>query len=419
VSIPDSYYVQTFSLSIEYLAHCTNSSEYPVGFAQSCVPIPEIQPEQNEQLELLSGGWVYYQFPVNHDYNNTLLNSFTISVNGTNSGVGVYVQEGYYPTTDWYLNTDNVFDDDNGLVSATVWTPGNQFRNETYFIGIHNSGVDGQVVMLNFSTSVCNSSNLFGYECGQDSTNTTNSPLADVFTLHANLSGGAYPNNNGSSMSFDYDDDDYAGKYAYFAVDDYPSFPGMDRVYIRVTVANNKVSDENGAPPVFAKLGSVPSEQSNQYNISTVGDLSHQLVLPVDSSTTDTWFVAVKLPADFSIWVGVNCANNCSDGKHGSCYCGNDTCVSVTNDGTNTKPFFIRPWNSEDSNGACVCDDIDFAQSYDCTEKNNGYVGVYLLLLGIMILFVLLISVAVPLYCKVKRRKEARHQRDGINYETI
>merc|ERR1712070_844013 len=104
------------------------------------------------------------------------------------------------------------------------------------------------------------------------------------------------------ALQYDYSDDSYEHRYAYFKLIDYPVFRAS-RYYIRVSVGNNDVSSLDGAPAVFAKLGSVPSAQSNHYNASTVGDVAHQLLLPIDDSTKDSnWYIAVQLPVDFSIW---------------------------------------------------------------------------------------------------------------------
>jgi len=350
------------------------------------------------------------------------LNSLTITINNTDTGT-IYIQEGYYPTTEWFLDADLEIDDDEGFTHATILSPGNPLAPETYFIGIYNYDTSTQTVNVSTVTSQCSGSG-FGYNCTHNFDNTTNTPMSNVQPLSATITlNDLNPGtNNGTSLSFDYSDDDYDDQFAYFSLTSYPDLDPGQLWYVRVTVANNDISDENGAPPFFAKLGSIPSEQSNQYNLSTLGEVAHQFALPItpgDITPDQTWFLAVKLPVDFSIWLGVNCANNCSDDKHGSCYCGNVTCQSVTLNGVDLTPFYLRPGNLQDSGGACSCDNIDFAQSYDCTEKNNGYVGIYLLLLLSLFIIVLLLSVGVPVYCFIAKKRSVRHEREGLNYETI
>merc|ERR1712137_1377034 len=260
----------------------------------------------------------------------------------------------------------------------------------------------------------CNNPVLFGYNCQHNATNTT--AAGGIRPFPATLTNSASNNitvNNGTALSLDYSDDSFEHDYAYFVLTNYPniSFPYS----VKVSVGNNDASELSGAPPVFAKLGSYPSAQSNDYNISTYGDVVHQLTLPITSEIYDdgnpspqnSWYIAVQLPSDFSIWVGTTCANNCSDGEHGDCMCNNEYCTTATNNGTNVEVFYHLPYSLQDSSGACVCNKDKYGFSYDCTEKNNGRAALYILIIGIAGLLIVGIAIAVPVYCFIlsKRRK--------------
>jgi len=419
VTIPDSENLEEFSLSVEWY-ECSESTEYPVGPAQACVTIPELQIGTTQQVQVLAGGWAYFQYSAGV-FDSSVLNSFSVSINATASSNSVQfvVQEGYLPTIDWYINGEIEEDDDDGYTTLTILTPGNIYIDETFFFGIYNGGDSSVLIEVNSTSSPCSSSSNFGYDCSASS----------ITSLPATI----YPNstlsgvNNGTASSYDFSDDSYDGQYAYFQITDYPQVTNIGGTYfIRVSVANNDISDTNGAPGLFAKMGSIPSEQSNTYNVSTIGDVSHQIALPVVQTangtvipTNQTWFIAVKLPADFSIWVGENCANNCSSGKHGNCYCQNQTCVELTNNGENLVPLYNRALYLKDSAGSCTCDDLDYIQSFTCTEKNNGFIGIYMLLLAVLILFVFVVSILIPVFCFIRRKKNARHERGENNYETI
>merc|ERR1712137_61857 len=98
-------------------------------------------------------------------------NNVTISVNGTTDGIMMFVQEGYYPTQEWFLNTDNDVDDD--ITTASILTPGFYSDSETFFVGIYNSNDGTRQVSVNMTSNGCNNPVLFGYNCQHNATNTT------------------------------------------------------------------------------------------------------------------------------------------------------------------------------------------------------------------------------------------------------
>lgn len=412
VSIPDSEEIQAFNVFFTG-KQCDSSDYYPVGTDGACQTIDPAPATKSATLN--PGAWQYYQVPI-----TVAANSLAVSVNGTNDGIQLFVQRDYYPTADWFLNTDNQIDDDDGDITATVLSPQ---VGQTYFIGIYNSDTeDSQTFYFNYSLSAACVAPTFGYNCQHSSANTS-SPLGGALPFSATVVQGASPN-NGTAKSYDFSDDDdtYTSDYAYFYLTDYPNY--STPYYIRVSAANNDPNDENGAPGLFAAQGYYPSAQSNVYNVSTLGDVTHQIVIKIDEDDLQasndgngtlpvdkTWYFSVQLPVDFSVWVGVNCASNCSNGKHGDCYCGNQTCASLTTNGTNLAPMYNRTFFLQDSAGACTCNDDDYEKSFDCTERSNGNSVLYIVLIAVGGFIVLAVAIGVPLYCFIANRKENDYDR--------
>jgi len=268
---------------------------------------------------------------------------------------------------------------------------------------------------INGTCSQVNNSTAFGYECSHISSNVTGN--GGVLQYNATITNSTYNNgaiNNGSSLKFKLTDDSYDHDYAYFRLVGYPNYNGGN-YFIRVSIGNNDVTDLNGAPAAFAKLGGLPSAESNHYNLSSNGDVVHQFSLPITSEIygdnvppENSWYIAVKLPADFSIWVGANCANNCSDGEHGDCWCNSNYCASVVSMDdpiSYYNAFYVLPNNSTDSAGACSCSKDKYNFSFDCTQKNNGNSALYILLIAIGGLIVLGVAIGVPIYCYLANKK--------------
>ena len=378
---------------------CLDPTLYPVGSNGDCVTIPLYDPSISVN-SIPSNAWFYYQYTVN---SNSNINSLVATINNTND-VTLYAQQGYYPTAEWYFNE---FDDDNDVQTITISTPGyfNQFP-ETFFFGIYNGNSDAQSINFTLTTTSCNSTT-FGYNC-QHSNAITNDTSTGYYVLNATLSSQNSTNaNNGTALSFDYDDGDYEGDYAYFTLDNYPDLSSYP-YYIRVTVSNNKVSDDDGAPGFYAKRGGYPSAESNNYNVSTIGDVTHQIIIQITENDynnqnpipdNERWYFAVKLPSDFSIWAGVNCANECGDYEYGTCYCGNSLCNSTT------YAAYQRPTSTEDSAGACECNDDDYDKSFDCSVRDNPYLWLWITLIAIAAVIILVIAVGVPVYCYIQQRR--------------
>jgi len=406
VTIPNSDSVQDFVLNWEG-SQCVDPTLFPVGSNQQCVPINELA--NNQVIPIGANSWQYYRITLNK-FTSTSLNNIQINVNGTDDGISMYLQKGYIPSADWFLNPLLDTSVDN-TVGASILTPSTFSSSEVFYLGVFNSNEHTSVVSISTTVGTCETTQQFGYNC-QHTSATTTDPLAGYLTLSATLTQGANNSatvNGGESLNFDYTKAD-EGDYAYFKLINYPDIPTPYNV--RVTVANNDITDSNGAPAVFAKLGGYPSAQSHHYNMSNTGNVVHQLSLPITSTSSsddNAWYIAVKLPVDLVIWAGVNCADGCDSDKHGSCYCGSVTCSSATNSySDNMDIYYQLPNTTIDSGGACTCENYKWEQSYDCSEKNNGRTPAFLAIIFILGLLVLVVSVAVPVYCWFKTRKRGK-----------
>jgi len=407
VVLPDVEDHQNFTVKFT-AKQCADPTTFPVGSQNQCLKIADLDFDDTVVFDIGAGVWQYYRLTFGEYYPSS--NNVTIFSNGTTDGIKMAIQDGYLPTSEWAMNTDNQVDGD--ITGATLLTPGGYNTPSVYYVGIFNSNDAAKRVFVNVTTGPCNSTNVFGYNCQHKLSNTT--AVGGIRTIPATISAGnnSLTVNNGSSISFDYSDEDlYSHDYAYFQLIDYPAynFPYS----VRVSVGNNDVSDLSGAPAIFAKLGSYPSAQSADYNISTYGDVTHQLNLPVTAEiygggnpdVSSRWFIAVQLPSDFSIWVGTNCANNCSNGEHGDCICSNgDYCTNVAGNGSYSA-FYELPKTLQDSAGACSCSKDKYSFSFDCTQKNNGNSALYILLIAIGGLIVLGVAIGVPIYCYIANKK--------------
>ena len=418
VNLPDADAEQNFQIYWEG-SQCTNPNQYPVGSNNQCIEIDDMAASQS--ILVGAGTWTYLRLTLPADISTTdNINDYKIIVNSTASdGIFTYVQEGYIPTEEWYLPIDNT-SDDKDQTELVLLTPVTKNYGATYYVGVFNSNSGTRAINITGVAERCSNATLnFGFECKHQTTNTTGT-VGGYRTFSATLSNGTASAtiNNGDSLSYDLSDDGYDEDYAYFKIINYPNFQTRP-YYIRVSVANNDISDLSGAPAIFARLGGIPSAQACHYNMSTTGDVAHQLTLPVTDAIynngvqddSNTWFVAVRLPSDFSIWVGVNCADTCDDSDHGSCYCNTQTCSAATAQQTqNLTVYYTIPTNLQDSAGACTCDSKKYDNSFDCSEKNNGNTAIYILLIAIGGFLVLTAGIAAPVYCWYASKKAKKYQ---------
>ena len=416
VTIPDNNQLQDFEI-IYSGKQCLNNGSieyYPVGpDGNECQEIPTLDLNNSAEFSLDAGQTKYFKtiVPIS-DYSR---NAIYVFYNQSND-IKLLSQSGYYPTSDWYMTT---YDEEysNNLASSRILTPATFSENEVFYFSLTNTGDSKLTVGYNITSSSCDSIVTFGNNCGHSIQNNVD-PVAGVFLISGKLvnltiTNTTLSNNDGSAFSFDYNDDSYEGDYAYFTISEYPVFPTP--YYIRVSVANNDVTDEDGAPAIFAKRGGYPSEQSNNYNTSYVGDVSNQflikieaedLIKPIEANTT--WYFAVKLPSDFSIWVGSNCAGNCDNQLYGYCMCNDRACQNSTENFSNTSGFYEKPTSLLDSAGACNCYDDDYDSSFNCSELNNPNFWIWITLLCITITLVIVVGIGVPLLCYLTNNKKKK-----------
>ena len=420
--LPENNQTTNFEVTISGL-EC-EANLYPILSKNNgtyCKEIPDIDMDTEQTIQSLNPGeWTYYRFQsgVLNNSSNTIYLYLNDSSNGK-----IFAQSQYYPTASWFIPT---YDEklDNNILQSTILTPGLFNSSEEYFIGIQNIGSSAYSFLFNVTTVPCENFDVFGLNCAHNSGQNVD-PSVGVYLYSARLTN---PNstssdsststtnttiNYGNALSFDYDDDSFDTDYAYFTIDDYPDYPTP--YYIRVSVANNDVTDSDGAPPIYAKMGGYPSAQSNQYNVSSVGDVVHQITIritadelrsPIDS--TRTWYFAVPLPSDFSFWVGVNCAGNCDNQAYGICMCDTITCENATSNYSDPAAFYRLPSSTLDSGGACVCADDDYDSSFNCSEVNYPNFWIWITVLCIIATLVIAIGVGVPVICYLTNRK-AKH----------
>lgn len=418
LTIPDAPSKQNFTLTFT-ANQCEDPDYYPIGSNNQCIPIDTLDIPETTTVTIGAGVWKYFLITTPSYAQGNNLNSLNITCNGTKDGVNMYLQKDYLPVEAWHMIPDTVVDDDE--TTAMILTPGYGNHPDRYFLGLFNSNEAATQIQISTVNGTCgkvNNSTAFGYNCAHISSNVTGN--GGVFQYSASIVNSSINNgqvNNGSSLKFKLTDDMYDHDYAYFRLVNLPDYntAGSYNYFIRVSVANNDVTDLSGAPAVFAKLGGLPSAQSNHYNFSSYGDVVHQLSLPITSEiynpnppSDNSWYIAVKLPADFSIWVGANCANNCSNGEHGDCWCGANYCaqiVNMSNPSSYYHAYYVLPSNDTDSAGACSCSKDKYDFSFDCTQKNNGNSALYILLIAIGGLIVLGVAIGVPIYCYLANKK--------------
>ena len=418
VTIPDSVDEISF---VVYYSGLQCKQGYPYD-GKSCQEIQQISFSSPQTVTLSSGAWQYYQIELDHT--NNIVN---VSMNGTKQNLELYIQSGYYPTRDWYLPQTVISDKQQDNFTSIIFTPAMVEETEKYFFGIYNADKDTQTASISISYETC-PVNKFGYQCNHDITISDN-PITGFYVLNGCLPD-SDPNtsNNGTALVFPFSNDDSDDSdvtyseydYAYFSLSSYPKNYSPLPYYIRISVASNDVSKP--APNFYAKKGGAASVQSNHYNSSTSA-VTHQILIRINQedlnqqynglTITDTWFFAVQLPADFSIWVGVNCADNCNGNEHGTCYCGDVTCDSLTNNGTsNFEVFYQRSTSLSDSEGACVCDDPDYDYSPTCSAKNNGHATLYISIISILALLVVVVAILIPVARFFMHRRKVQYTQE-------
>ena len=402
VSLDDNSIAATFQIKLTYLA-CP-PGEYPIGQNNTCAKLQgtiTTLPNQITVPSIAPSSWVFYSFNTNA-FSSISNNIITLNLVGSTSTL--YLQQGYIPSANWALASATSGN------SIEIYTPGSFAQSQTYFVGIFNSGTTADASpVLNITLSNCANDTTFGYNCQVSQVQTDLPPIQQITSLTAALTLAedqqTVTTNNGTAWVFsDYNDDGYSGQYLYFLITDIPDYDAL-----RITVgANDNTQD---APNIYAKSGGYPSSLSFDYAVQSTS-VSSQLVIPI--SPSDMWYVAVSLPADFSIWVGTNCANNCSQQLHGNCYCStvNSTlgsCQSVSSNGTSPSVLYIFPTNTGDSVGICECED-DLFGGFECTDVLSYQPVVIVFIVTIVTAIILAIVIAVPSYFYLKHKKRMLYE---------
>jgi len=401
VAVPGLSDNSTVAFNIYVTAtYCEDPTLYPIGSDGSCLPINNIT--STVQTTVPANSWIYYRYYASH-LDTTVLNSFYFYQNNTKK-IDMFVQSGYIPTNTWYLETTVVDDDDDGEFQY-VYTPSRFDDNseEIYYVGLYNKDdTNDQAVYLNITTQSCGSAANFSVDCAVTTVNTTD-PVVGVVPLSANMSSSA------SVATFDGSDaESYDGVPAFYVLTDLPTDIGSD-YYIRVSVGNNNLGKYDFPPPLYAKLNGYPSLQSYDYNISNSGDATaNQLSLPI-TDLSDKWYLMVLLPADFTIWVGYNCENNCAGYEgQGTCTCSFEgasvPCNFTSSTNGTIADYYTIPTNLGDSAGVCVCAQNSYSKSFNCSTKPDYNIP-YLVLLLLIAIVILSVAIAVPIYRYVKRHK--------------
>jgi len=135
------------------------------------------------------------------------------------------------------------------------------------------------------------------------------------------------------------------------------------------------------------------------------------------ANTDDVWYLAVPAPADFSLWIGVNCAGTCDNNDHGSCLCSDSAlngttveCSSLYNSSYIYPLYSTLPYSTAESSGSCTCTDADYAGSFDCSQKGSPTV-LFIVLIVIGGLIILFVAIGVPLYCYISNKRKERYER--------
>ena len=386
----------TLKLSGEY---CSDPSLYPIR--GNCIPIQTINfinNTANLQENIPANSWSYFEI-IAPSFSTSQINSINVTYDNTNQ-YSVYLQQNYIPNEEWFLPITPINSPSNGL-SQIIFSPTSLNESRVYFLAIENlNETNALMANISISLNICSSANNIGPNCNVDTTSEATDgsgiPLLDVI----NSAG----NNGVNTKSFDLSSSP-ASQYAYFQVTNVPKYETP--YFIRLSVGNNNLDSNNGiAPTIYTKYGGYPSAQS--FNSFATGGNANQVYLPIyDVNSTTNWFVAVQLPADFSIWIGSNCANNCSNDGANDCQCSNGnvttSCQVLTNYGENVQPLFVLPTTNGDSAGVCECVDSEYINNFDC--KREAPWALYIIVIIILVLLVIGVAIGVPVYVYITNKK--------------
>ena len=422
VSIPASNGDDTSIYSFKVIAsgyYCEDETTYPVGVNNECISIQTIQLGVTSINNLAAAEWAYFRVDLGN-YLSSSLNALVVSMTGATNGAQLFIQQNYIPSQSWAIDGDQSISGD--VATQYVYTPAYLSAGQSYFIGVYNSGSANLSSTLNLTTSTCDHA-FVGPNCSMNPDNSTTNEGNGLFPLSAtvdvlNNNETSESTNTGQDWTFDFSDSSFDGEYAYFLITNLPEryVEGNNPAYLRVSIANVEIGDDDDnlpiAPSLYAKLDGYPSKQSYDYQISK-SQVANQLSLPY-LTVYANWIIAVELPANFALWVGVNCANNCSNEERGVCYCSYNgevqNCNVATGDGDNLLPLYRLPTNVGDSEGVCQCTDSAYDLSYDCSEKIDSS-AVLILIITLVGAVLIGAAIAIPAYFVIRQRKRSQYEK--------
>ena len=337
-----SYYISGYQ--------CQYPFYFPVGPGGTC-SLMDALPSSGSQYFIVPAGLpIYFAFNATSTWNE-----FTVTVESDINQFEVYIQSGYIPTPEWYLEKSRA---SLGAANITIVSPASSFPTNygdaipsQYFIMIVNTSPFDISVNTTLRYTTCPYP-YFGQNCAYSTTIKIPSLSLPLSFTRNNVENGFY----------------------FFQLLNYPNYPPP--YYIRVSVA----STTNGAtaPILYARRGIAPSHNAYNYVVNTQTSVNQVLIRVASSdfyspiSSTNAWYFGV--PSDhsnFELWTGYNCANNCT--QAGTCYCNGGNCYTETSGGRNLEPLYARPYTVVDSGGVCDCEPS--RSGFSCNSTFSSYLS--------------------------------------------
>lgn len=354
----------------------------------NCVNAPENifnGPNDMQTVPVPAGDYVYVAPAIAQTWGGVSWNVKQADGSDETDVVQIFAGAGFLPDKDNYA--DAFVDDEDGT-TLSLHNP----YGPTWYVALFNSGADDHVVNVTQTASVCESP-MYDFNCTRN--------VNDIGALNAG--------NITAVFKEDAPDDDDDENIAYYKiVNTHCCGVPADATYVRVSVAPQGSGD---GPTLYARQGYPPSKSF--YDFNATGEYVNQLILPIIPKAAVeaagdfnpyAWYVAVEGDENYAIWVGGNCAGNCSDEKNGYCTCDGHEC--------NPKTLWRLPTTADDSFGRCTCDKYT---NYDCTNNNDSssstFKTIYIILIAVGGAIVLAVAIGVPVYCYLQNRKRNNYQR--------
>jgi hypothetical protein len=290
----------------------------------------------------------------------------------------LWIGYGFLPNN--VTNTYTVNSISGQIVNKTVYTSNDDLQS--WYIAVTSSQTTpAAAITLTVTAHACADADTFGLYCNRTVNTTSGSVYPVVLDVSSNV------NENSTKYTLN-----KAGDIDYYQVNTV-DFPGF---YLRVSVG--AVDAKVASPTLLARADAIPTLSSFDYNITT-GETANQVIL---SSTPTTWYLAVygTKNQNYGLWVGSNCANNCT--AHGTCVCNGAACTDDN--------LYELPTTVDDSFGVCPCEK-DYTV-FDCSvEDGDDFKTIYIVLIAVGGAIVLAVAIGVPVYCYVQNRKRSKYER--------